>query len=46
VTPEQPEIRELKKRNERLELETESFKKANAAAQAPMLISDSMNNSR
>lgn len=41
MTPEQLEIRELKKRNERLELEKEILKKATA-----LLMSDSMNNSR
>ena len=46
MTPEQLEIRELKKRNERLELEKEILKKATAAAQGHMLMSDSMNNSR
>jgi transposase len=38
MTPEQLEIRELKKRNERLELEKEILKKATA-----LLMSDSMN---
>jgi transposase len=41
MTPEQLEIRELKKHNERLELEKEILKKATA-----LLMSDSMNNSR
>ena len=41
MTPEQIEIRDLKKRNERLELEKEILKKATA-----LLMSDSMNNSR
>ena len=41
MTPEQIEIRELKKRNERLELEKEILKKATA-----LLMSDSMKNSR
>lgn len=41
MTPEQLEIRELKKRNELLELEKEILKKATA-----LLMSDSMNNSR
>jgi transposase len=41
MTQEQLEIRELKKRNERLELEKEILKKATA-----LLMSDSMNNSR
>jgi transposase len=41
MTPEQLEIGELKKRNERLELEKEILKKATA-----LLMSDSMNNSR
>ena len=41
LTPEQIEIRELKKRNERLELEKEILKKATA-----LLMSDSMKNSR
>lgn len=40
MTPEQLEIRELKKRNARLELEKEILKKATA-----LLMSDSMNNS-
>ncbi len=41
MTPEQVEIRELKKRIERLELEKEVLKKATA-----LLMSDSMNTSR
>lgn len=41
MTPEQIEIRELKKRIERLELEKEVLKKATA-----LLMSDSMNTSR
>ena len=41
MTPEQIEIRDLKKRNERLELEKEILKKATA-----LLMSDSMKNSR
>ena len=46
MTPEQLEIREFRKRNERLELEKEILKKAAAAAQGLVLMSDSMNNSR
>ena len=41
MTPEQIEIRDLKKRNERLELEKEILKKATA-----LLMSDSMKHSR
>lgn len=41
MTPEQIEIRELKKRIERIELEKEILKKATA-----LLMSDSLNNSR
>jgi transposase len=41
MTPEQLEIRELKKRIERIELEKEILKKATA-----LLMSDSLNNSR
>jgi transposase len=41
MTPEQIEIRELKRRNERLELEKDILKKATA-----LLMSDSMKNSR
>jgi transposase len=46
MTPEQLEFRELKKRNERPELEKEILKKATAAARGLVLISDSMNNSQ
>ena len=46
MTPEQLEILELKKCNERLELEKEILKKATVAAQGRMLMSDSMNCSR
>ena len=45
MTPEQLEIRVLKKRNKRLELEKEILKKASAASQNIVLMSDSMNNS-
>ena len=41
MTPEQLEIRELKRRNDRIELEKEILKKATA-----LLMSDSINNSR
>ena len=41
MTPEQLEIRELKKRIERIELEKEILKKATA-----LLMSDSLNSSR
>ncbi|MFT5312067.1 MAG: transposase [Paraglaciecola sp.] len=41
MTPEQLEIRELKKRIERIEMEKEILKKATA-----LLMSDSLNNSR
>ncbi|GAA0376808.1 hypothetical protein GCM10009092_45930 [Bowmanella denitrificans] len=41
MTPEQIEIRELKKRIERIELEKDILKKATA-----LLMSDSMNTSR
>ena len=41
MTPEQIEIRELKKRIERIEMEKDILKKATA-----LLMSDSMNNSR
>ncbi len=41
LTPEQREIKELKKKNQRLELEKEILKKATA-----LLMSDSMNNLR
>ncbi len=41
MTPEQIEIRELKKKNERLEMEKDILKKATA-----LLMSDSMKNSR
>ena len=46
MTPEQREIRELKKQVERLELEKKTLKKASAAAQRLMLMSDSMKHSR
>lgn len=46
MTPEQREIRELKKQVERVELEKEILKKASAAAQRLMLMSDSMKHSR
>ena len=41
ITPEQIEIRELKKRLQRIEMENEILKKATA-----LLMSDSLNNSR